>query len=611
MIESQRLLWVRAHQKELRVDLYQGLADAVLSGETNGATIGYRDLFLTFTCNPAWPEIQRFFRRHSVKPCDRPDMLARIFKIKLDHFMKTIKEEKTFRTIRADIYTIKFQKEGLPHGHILLFLDPNDKIKDPEAINNFICAKIPNNNSSPLMYKLVGNLCFMDPAAEKLHAHINIEKCNHSTAIKYLFKYISKGNDRVVMSFHIPNQQYVIYSNHDDVAELLDKPRVCESQFLAWMEKNKTGQLYYLRVLLTKVRGPRSFDEIKTVDGFIHNTCKDACFSKGLLDDDQEYISANKEASIWASGHSLRKLFVVMLLCFSLQRLDFVWKETSKLLSEDVLYIHHNDPVSSRQIVLTVPSSGIAATLLPYGRTTHSRFAILIQIIDSSMCSIKQNSPLTNLITSTKVIIWGKAPMVQRFCVETFDRTLRDIMHCDRPFGGKCVIMGDDFRQILLVIPKGTRGTIVNACINSSYLWDHCIIFQLTKNMWLNSSTSRTNHDKLVWFSRWLLDVGDGKLRDSHDGVDEIEILDDLLILGYQNPIRAIVESTYINLLENIKSNEYFNDRAILAPTIEMINCINEHMCSMLPGEIYEFLSCDSVCKSSEDSDSFDNLYTT
>ncbi|KAI9076744.1 hypothetical protein K1719_041287 [Acacia pycnantha] len=135
--------------------------------------------------------------------------------------------------------------------------------------------------------------------------------------------------------------------------------------------------------------------------------------------------------------------------------------------------------------------------------------------------------------------------------------------------------------------------------------------------MRLDPSASRTDRDKLVWFSRWLLDVDDGKIGDSHDDVEEIEIPGDLLISGYQDPIRAIVdpiraivESTYINLLENLNSNEYFNDRAILAPTIEMTNSINEHMCDMLPGEPYEFLSCDSVCKSSEDSDSFDNLYT-
>ncbi|KAI9077617.1 hypothetical protein K1719_040392 [Acacia pycnantha] len=47
-----------------------------------------------------------------------------------------------------------------------------------------------------------------------------------------------------------------------------------------------------------------------------------------------------------------------------------------------------------------------------------------------------------------------------------------------------------------------------------------------------------------------LSDVGDDKLGDSHDRTEEIEIPGDLLISSHQDPIRAIVESTYINLLE-------------------------------------------------------------
>ena len=121
------------------------------------------------------------------------------------------------------------------------------------------------------------------------HAHINVEKCNQSSAIKYLFKYISKGSDRVVigisgnkkkkseeaandeiqqylncryissceaswrafgfpihhrfpaverLSFHLPNQQYVFYQGNEDVSELLENPRICESQFLSWMKIN-------------------------------------------------------------------------------------------------------------------------------------------------------------------------------------------------------------------------------------------------------------------------------------------------------------------------------------------------------------------------------------
>ncbi|KAI9106956.1 hypothetical protein K1719_022484 [Acacia pycnantha] len=42
MIEAQRLLWVRTHQKELRADMYQGLSDALISGERNASTIGKR-----------------------------------------------------------------------------------------------------------------------------------------------------------------------------------------------------------------------------------------------------------------------------------------------------------------------------------------------------------------------------------------------------------------------------------------------------------------------------------------------------------------------------------------------------------------------------------------
>ena len=90
MMESQRLLWYRTHQKELRADLYKGLSDALVNGQTNAAatgkrvvlpssftggarymmgnyldamaicqSIGYPDLFVTFTCNSKWPEIQR------------------------------------------------------------------------------------------------------------------------------------------------------------------------------------------------------------------------------------------------------------------------------------------------------------------------------------------------------------------------------------------------------------------------------------------------------------------------------------------------------------------------------------------------------------------------
>ncbi|CAG7898481.1 unnamed protein product, partial [Brassica rapa] len=54
---------------------------------------------------------------------------------------------------------------------------------------------------------------------------------------------------------------------------------------------------YYLRVLLNIVKGPRSYEEIRTVKGIVYKTYKDACYALGLLDDDKEYIEAINEAS--------------------------------------------------------------------------------------------------------------------------------------------------------------------------------------------------------------------------------------------------------------------------------------------------------------------------
>ncbi|KAI9085597.1 hypothetical protein K1719_032440 [Acacia pycnantha] len=61
--------------------------------------------------------------------------------------MKTLREEKKiFGVVRAEVYTIEFQKRGLPHAHILLFLDPHDKISSPDVIDKVITAEIPDKD---------------------------------------------------------------------------------------------------------------------------------------------------------------------------------------------------------------------------------------------------------------------------------------------------------------------------------------------------------------------------------------------------------------------------------------------------------------------------------
>lgn len=136
---------------------------------------------------------------------------------------------------------------------------------------------------------------------------------------------------------------------------------------------------------------------------------------------------------------------------------------------------------SRGEVVLNVAYSGIAALLLHGGRTAHSRFSLPINPDEFSTRKIQPGSDQAELIYKSSLTIWDEAPMMSKHCFEALDRTICDIMKTtdDTPFGGKVVVFGGDFRQILPVIPRGNRADIVMAALNSSYLWKYCKVLQL------------------------------------------------------------------------------------------------------------------------------------
>jgi len=240
------------------------------------------------------------------------------------------------------------------------------------------------------------------------------------------------------------------------------------------------------------------------------------------------------------------------------------------------------------KIVLTVASSGIASLLLPGGRTTHSKFKIPVPTLDNSTCNIEGGSELAQLLKVTNLIIWDEAPMAHRYCFEALDRTLKDIMsatsNSNKIFGGKVVVFGGDFRQILPVIPGGNRSDTIHSSINSSHIWDHVQVLTLTKNMRLQQSCESDDPIELKKFSDWILNVGEGKIAEPNDGFAEIDIPDEFLIKDFDNPIDAIVKSTYTDFLDNYNNPDYLKQRAILASTIDVVDSINDYVLTMIPG---------------------------
>ncbi|XP_025669780.1 uncharacterized protein [Arachis hypogaea] len=369
MIESQRLYEIRMKQSTIRGEVLQGIEEAMRHGDDEASSIGtrvilpssftggrrymfnrcqdamaickhfgYPNLFLTIMCNPNWPEFQRFTERERISIVDRLDISCCVFHAKL-----------------KCMYTIEFQKRGLPHAHMLLWLNAESNLQSIEIVDEFICAELPNPLKFPALYTVVtkymihgpcGRLrssspCMKDGKCSKFYpkrfvdqtsfdedgypiyrrrnmgvtvkindvdidnrfvvpynplllmkyqAHINLEFCNKSNVIKYLFKYINKGPDRVTatvgeiyhvgessqvvdeikqyydyrylsssksmwrifaydihhrwpsvqrLTFHLPNQQHVIFDDADITIHVYLRNKDLLTMFTGWIMANR------------------------------------------------------------------------------------------------------------------------------------------------------------------------------------------------------------------------------------------------------------------------------------------------------------------------------------------------------------------------------------
>ncbi|GKA30053.1 putative helicase [Tanacetum coccineum] len=843
-VEEQRLKWTRNNQDTLRADLYHNLCDAVTRGDTNAEGLGKRivlprthvrsprymmqnyqeiakmpeiaKMFITFTSNPKWPEIAKMLASFPGQIShDRPEIGTRLFKIKLTYLLEDLTKKHVFGKSMAVVYVIEFQKRGLPHAHILLWLEEHAKCKTPSDIDDIISAELPSPTDDPEGFSVVSEFMLHGPCGKdaayaacttegkcskhyprpflqetsldedgyphyrrrdskvtvkkgkfifdnkhvvphnrylllKYRAHINVEWCNKSRAIKYLFKYLNKGPDRATiviqenvtaprdndtqhvievdeiknylncrflapceavwrlfsfdihyayptvmqLSFHLPNQNAITLRDSQDLPALLRKEGIDVTMFTDWFELNKrdtaarahtyadiptyyvwdytkkcwkkrkqqkcigrivysspaSGERYYLRMLLTVVRGVFGFEHMRTVNGRVCATFKETCFFYGLLSDDKEWTHAISEASLWALGPQLRDIFISMLLFCDVARPLKLWEENWKHLSEDILHkkrklfkypglqltdeqIRNYCLMELQELLrrfgrsltyafhsFTSTTTRIASLLLPAGRAAHSRFVIPLELAENSTCGIKQNTQLAELMQEVELIIWDEAPMTRRYAFEALDVTLRDILGFKAPsrrqqlFGGMTVLLGGDFRQILPVIPKAKRPEIVQACINRSHLWDSCNIFKLTRSMRVNEYGANGQIDTSKQeFNQWVLAVGDGtvpaKKKEEEDEATWIDIPEQFLIKQWDSPIQKIVNETYPEFTSRQSDGEYLKERAILTPKNDDADAINEYMFNQLSGDTITYYSADEVCKASTDNIHQHQLY--
>ncbi|XP_056642867.1 uncharacterized protein LOC130449210 [Diorhabda sublineata] len=115
---------------------------------------GKPDLFITMTCNPRWPEIIDNLGPHQ-KWENRPDLVCRVFHAKLLELMDDLTQKQIFGVVKNYHYVIEFQKRGLPHAHIVLTMQTDDKVLDVETVDAIVQAYIPDKNTQRILYGLV------------------------------------------------------------------------------------------------------------------------------------------------------------------------------------------------------------------------------------------------------------------------------------------------------------------------------------------------------------------------------------------------------------------------------------------------------------------------
>ncbi|XP_060801784.1 uncharacterized protein LOC132902069 [Amyelois transitella] len=240
-------------------------------------------------------------------------------------------------------------------------------------------------------------------------------------------------------------------------------------------------------------------------------------------------------------------------------------------------------------IAVAVASSGIAATLLSGGRTAHSVLKLPLNLAQEEMpiCNISKNSDRGRMLQQCKLLVWDECTMSHKRAIEALDRTMKDLKSNRSIMGGMIVLLAGDFRQTLPVITRGTQADEINACLKASALWVHVKKFCLTVNMRVQVH----NDVQAGQYTAALLKIGEDRMPTDCDG---------LISLGQElcevvNNTECLKNNVYPDLPTNMGNREWLCERAILAPTNQIVNQINEEIMSDLLGDVVEYLSVDNV----------------
>ncbi|XP_026384039.1 uncharacterized protein LOC113279570 [Papaver somniferum] len=537
--------------------------------------------------------------------CGRLDLVARVFELKRKALMDEITNKNVFGKVVAHVHTIEFQKRGLLHIHLLIFLEKSEKIRTVEQVDKYVSAEFPDENEDLILFDTVTKCMVHVPCGVR--------------AVKYINKYIYKGYDKttvavgakdevqmyiharyigppeaawhlfgysmhreepnvVRLAIHFPGKQRIIYESEGSIEGFTDKAENYKSTLMSYFEfyaENPTAPAYTYQEFRSTLSGviksgksyngvlqllectfvsPNAEELLRTVNGELCHTFKKACIALGLLKHDGEWIALLEEAVDIQTGSQLRKLFKIVLSDCNLTEPELLWAKFGLKMCDDLPHrLRTMFGIQNPRDERVLDYGLYCSLLLVGGRTAHSTFRIPIEINERSHI----------------------------FCVESVNKLLKDICENDLQFGGVTVVMGGDFRQTFPVIPNGGRADVVGACIRSSVIWKNIKVLTLTKNMRLDQC-DQENTD----FADFLLEVG-SKPEEKIGLPSSVNRCKDM---------KELISKLYPSLGTcNQVSPEELTERIILSARNDDVNDINMEVLNILDGDTYTYLDADRL----------------
>ncbi|XP_062202568.1 uncharacterized protein LOC133904932 [Phragmites australis] len=193
------------------------------------------------------------------------------------------------------------------------------------------------------------------PSVERLHVHLpgmNVITCHEEDDLQDI---IDDPDSQVSMltQWFITNQLYpnarnltycefpTKWSWHPDKKlwsrRHTSTPKIGRLRFI----HPRTGEAFYLRMLLMVVKGATYYEDIRTYQHIVYPTFCEACKTRGLIGDDTEWFILFDEAIIWATASQLRHLFMTIIVFSGVSNVQILFDKYWQFMADDISYRLH------------------------------------------------------------------------------------------------------------------------------------------------------------------------------------------------------------------------------------------------------------------------------